>query len=97
MSWLRALLTYPQLAGDEPQALRKKFSQVWLDSGSPKEMALFCEADPTDEGLAVYFSPGCSPIGESLISSYSATPCERPKKGALVLLVGRPEASDLLE
>jgi len=57
MPWFKALLTYPQLAGDEPQALRKKFSDIWVDSGSPKEMALFCETDPTDEGLSVYFSP----------------------------------------
>jgi len=97
MSWFKALLTYPQLAGDEPQALRKKFSEIWSDSGSPKEMALFCETDTTDEGLSVYFSPGSLPAAESLISSYSGAPCEKPKKESLAMLVGHPGALDLLK
>jgi hypothetical protein len=95
MPWFKALLTYPQLAGDEPQALRKKFSDIWVDSGSPKEMALFCETDPTDEGLSVYFSPRSLPMAESLISSYSGTPCKRPKK-ELAMLVGHSDALKLL-
>jgi len=97
MPWFKALLTYQQLAGEEPQALRKKFSEIWSDSGSPKEMALFCETATSAEGLSVYFSPGCLPVAESLISTYTGTPCERPQKEDLAMLVGSPDALHLLE
>ncbi len=97
MPWFKALLTYHQLAGEEPQALRKKFSEIWSDSDSPKEMALFCELDTSAEGLSVYFSPGCLPVAESLISSYSGSPCDRPKKEDIAMLVGHPNALHLLK
>jgi len=96
MRWHKALLTYPQLAGDEPETLRKKFANIWADSGTPKGMALFCNVDATDEGLTVYFSPGSSPKAESLISSYSGTPCKKPKKESTAMLVGQPDALKLL-
>ena len=97
MPWFKAVLTYPQLAGEEPQALRKKFHDIWIDSGSPKEMALFCESTTSAEGLLVYFSPGSSPAAESLISSYSGSPCEKPTKEDLAMLVGEHSALHLLE
>ena len=97
MPWFKALLTYHQLAGEEPQALRKKFYDIWIDSDSPKEMALFCELDTSAEGLSVYFSPGCLPVAESLISSYSGSPCDKPKKEDTTVLVGHPNALHLME
>jgi len=98
MTWFEVSLTLGQLATEELQALQKRFEELWLASGSPKEMALFSEAFPATVGrLSVYFSPACLPAAESLISSYSGVSCEKPKKEDLGLLSGHSNAWDLLE
>jgi hypothetical protein len=97
MTWYKVPLTADQIGNDAMVEIQKQFQSLFDSSGSPKEMALFCDKEPFGISISLYFSPTTLTALESLIKAYSGIPCEKPKKDSMALLVGHQNAWDLLE
>jgi len=98
MTWYKISLTQDQVEEREIFTLRDRFHKLFLDSGCPKNMALFSTPPLSKNDWPFYLSPACLPVAESLIASYSGVPCEKPKKEEFLSCVaGDGDAIDLLE
>jgi hypothetical protein len=105
MSWHKIILTIKDIAAGKNIILQEDFEKLWIDSGCPMEMALFCDAMPKYEQPGMeqshYVSPYSLPYASSFISSYSAVPCKKPRWSpgdkSMAKLVGAPEAWHLLK
>jgi hypothetical protein len=83
MSWHKAFFTDDQVGSGEHQKLRDVFIAAWIAAGSPKRVAVFLgkrvPGEHRGEGLhPIYFSPAAIEQFSSLITRYSAEPCEVP-------------------
>jgi hypothetical protein len=99
MSWFKVYLIYEQAAENEHIKLQHDFHKLFIDNQNPEGMALFSDRYEWDNQVffPFYFSPDSVRFTKTLISSYSGTPCEQPKKAFLKLLAGRPVDFDLSE
>ena len=61
-------------------------------AGSPREAAVFGMTFPETGEVELFFSPSASKLLEALLKRRSRTPCERPSKDDVRLVVG-PEAA----
>lgn len=98
MSWFKVTLTHNQVSAGEMLKIPEEFQDLYIASGMPQNMALFCSAEPIspDELAILYFSPASATIASALISKYSGVPCEAPK-GELPWLAGDKGARSLLK
>ena len=96
MSWFKVYLTYEQAVPNGYIKLQKDFYKLCIENQTPEKMALYYEWDE-QVYFPFYFSPGSLQFAKTLISSYSGTSCEQPKKEYLKLLVGQPVDFDLLK
>ncbi|MFC1533629.1 hypothetical protein ACFL7M_09730 [Thermodesulfobacteriota bacterium] len=98
MSWHRILLTSDQVKEGEIKELQKKFREVFHEAGLPNEMALFAGLPLNSGERPFYLTPVCLKYANDLISHYSGSPCEKPKRGGLEpsLVIGFNKAWDLL-
>ena len=99
MSWHKIKMTSAQIANADHIKIQDEFKKIFTSSNAPKEMALFSSKVPKSpqEFVVLYFSPGCSPLADSLISQNSGTPSEIPKEMEVALMVGQDDAWDLLD
>ena len=88
MSWHKAFFTDDQVGRDEHQKLRDLFIATWIAAGSPKRVAVFLgkriSGERRGEGRhPIYFSPAATEHFPSLITRYTAEPCEVPYSAEL--------------
>ena len=98
MPWIRILLNSDQVKDGEIKRLQAKFREIFSERGMPGDMALFA-GSPTDAGsYPFYLTPACANVSESLISEYSGTPCDKPKKTGMepTMAIGLNRGWDLL-
>lgn len=97
VSWFKVSLTSNQVASGEINKIQHEFDNLYHAAGRPKDMALFSATLPVskDDFAVLYFSPVSLSVATSLISKYSGTACEAPKKG-FALLAGNKSALNLL-
>ncbi len=90
MSWFKVSLTCDQVMAGAINKLRKDFRKLYIKNRSPQGMALFLGIPEWDKQqiYPLYFSPSSSQFTEDLISSYSGTPCEQPKKDDVSIIGG---------
>jgi len=97
MSWHKSTLTTEQI--EEQQALVKledEFEKLFMEADGPEDMALFSDNNYIGDAISIYFSPGCNPSCEALISQYEGKECDPPARGDVFLLAGDDDACDLL-
>ena len=99
MSWYKISLTNEQVTDQEMFNIQHRFRELFMKTGGPKDMALFCSASPVskEEFAIIYFSPSCSPVTDLIIAQYWGEPCEKPAKDVVALLMGHADAWDLLD
>ena len=98
MDWVRILLKNDQVRAGEIKNLQQAFRDAFHEAGTPNEMGLFAGLPLSTGELPFYLTPVCSRFAQKLISDYSGTPCEKPKKSGLepTLVIGFNKAWDLL-
>ena len=98
MTWFKILLTNDQVNAGGIKEFHKKFREAFHAAGLPNEMALFAGQPLSNGDQPFYLTPACSDLAETLISSYSGSPCEKPKKGGLepTMVIGFNKAWDML-
>ncbi len=97
MSWHKATFTTEQI--EEQQSLVKledQFEKLFMVAEGPADMALFSDNNYTGDTISIYFTPGCNPSCDELISQYKGTECDPPVRGGVFLLAGNDDACDLL-
>jgi hypothetical protein len=99
MSWFKVYLIYEQAVANEHIKLQRDFHKLFINNQTPEGMALFSDRYEWDNQVffPFYFSPASVQFTQTLISSYSGTPCEEPEKAFLRLLEGRLVDFELLE
>ena len=99
MSWFKVYLTYEQAAAKEHIKLQQDFHKICIENQTPEGMALYSGRYEWRNQVffPFYFSPASVRFAKTLISSYSGTSCEQPKKEYMKLLIGRPVDFDFLE
>ena len=97
MPWHKVLFSSEQIEQDRALFdLEKKFEKIYIDSGGPSDMALFSDNEYQDNNIYIYFTPGCSPACDGLISEYNGEECETPGIEHVSLVTGNDDAEDLL-
>ena len=70
---------------EETQKIQNTFQSFYLsNNGKTNNMALFSRRDGSSKMSTFYFTPNA----KSIADIFNATPCERPPKDGLGLLVG---------
>lgn len=64
--------------------IMEAFTPVFAAAGCPHDMAVFSRYDLKTNMVTVYFSPSAS----GLAKAFNASPCEKPVRPGLGLLVG---------
>lgn len=98
MTWHKVLLTKKQI--EEEQVLmqmERQFEQSYIAAEGPSDMALFSDDEYQDDTIHIYFSPGCSPSCDELITQHGGEECDPPKVEHTFLVTGNDDAEDLLE
>jgi len=81
---------YSKEIGDGIQAyqpsnqIQEVFTPFFIAAGCPHDMAVFSRYDLKRNIVTVYFSPSACEIAKT----FNATPCEKPSRSGLGLLVG---------
>jgi hypothetical protein len=99
MSWFKVSLTNEQVAEENLIKLQENFMRLYRENYAPEGMALFSGKPELEDNQLihpVYFSPASVQFAQTLIYSYSGTPCEQPGEEDMSLLVGRRSDFDLL-
>lgn len=73
-------------------AMQNTFIPLFARIGQPHDMALFSWSEPKSHDVIIYFSPAAA----QMAGMYGATPCERPSRQGLSLLVGDQRCWGLL-
>ena len=60
------------------------FTSAYIAAGQPIEMAVFSRNDPKANIVTVYFTPSAMVLAKA----FGASPCEKPDREGLGLLVG---------
>jgi hypothetical protein len=100
MNWYEISLTKGQIEEGVLAILQNDFRRLWQLVGEREDMALFVETHQGQRnGQRCFISPGSLPWAESIISHYFASPCDPPEKSKVTLeiLIGHPEAEELIE
>lgn len=80
--------------GDEQEAyqalakIKQTFTPFFLAASGPPEMIVFYEDHPKTHVLTVYFSPATYEVA----MLFNATPCAKPSRHSLVILLGDQRA-----
>ena len=97
MSWYEVILSREQVVEGVSEKIQSDFEELFIKSGKPPEMALFCDIFTAPQ-FSMYFSPVSAQYASDLIAAYSGDPCEKPNASEITLLVGdRSSAWDLLQ
>ena len=98
MAWYKIILTEKQVKDGEVKNLHQSFRNFFYEVKNPSEMGLFAGSPLDNGGLPFYLTPACEKPAKSLISRYSGTSCEKPKKLPFepTLSIGYNKAWDLL-
>lgn len=98
MSWHKVLFTFEQIEQERALLeLGKKFEQIYITAQGPSDMALFSDNEYQDNRINIYFTPGCSPACDNLISEYNGVECDAPDIEHVSMVTGNDDAEDLLE
>ncbi len=98
MSWYKVLFTFEQIEQERALlALEKVFEKFYIDADGPSDMALFSDNEYQNNKINIYFTPGCSPACDNLISEYNGEKCQPPNIEHVTLVTGNDDAEDLLE
>lgn len=73
---------------------RQAFAPIITVNMAPIDFALFSRFNVEDGSVDVYVTPQLANITSSLLTYFSATPCDKPKVGGVGLLVGNLNASE---
>ena len=87
MSWHKVFLSVDQILARVQFQLQDQFEVLFMIAGRPKDMALF-SGPMTDDGVALYFSPGAAKYAQGLIEQYNGSKCEKPTGPDIALEVG---------
>jgi hypothetical protein len=97
MSWHKVLLTTKQIEEQRTLVqLEDQFDKLFLAADGPSDMALFSDNDYEGDMISIYFTPGCNPSCDGLITQYGGKECDPPEVGHVFLLAGDDDAKDLL-
>ncbi|MFQ5659328.1 MAG: hypothetical protein ACE5GZ_02810 [Gammaproteobacteria bacterium] len=97
MAWNKVLLTTEQIEEQRVlETLEKRFEKLFIAADGPEDMALLSDNEYKDGRITIYFTPGCSPCCDDLISQYSGEECDPPTIDHVFLLDGNDDALDLL-
>ena len=97
MSWQKVSFTTEQI--EEERALIKledEFERLFMTADGPSDMALFSDNEYEDDRITIYFTPGCHPFCDTLITRYAGKECKPPARGDVFLFAGNDDACDLL-
>ncbi len=97
MTWNKVLLASEQI--EEQRALenlKKQFEKLYIRADGPDDMALLSDNEYKNGKIGIYFTPGCQPFCDDLISRYNGEECEQPTIDHVFLLDGNDYALDLL-
>jgi len=97
MTWNKVLLSTEQIEEQHAlEKLEKQFEKLFIGADGPDDMALFSDNEYKDGKINIYFTPGCNPSCDDLISQYSGEECDPPTIDHVFLLDGNDYALDLL-
>ena len=99
MEWRKIVLSSRQVVTAEIQRIQNLFETLYLEAGSPEDMALFSSITPKrpEDCVTLYFSPGSRQFAAVIFYVYSAQPCPKPQITEVAKLVGCEDAWSLLE
>jgi hypothetical protein len=105
VSWHKVTLTVSGIPAQELTTLRNKFFEIWIASGSPRGIGLFCDIEPQAQldrqvgtQISFYFSPDALHLASSLVSdSTVAICCEPPDARRVIFVAGDEGCWELLE
>jgi len=97
MEWNKVVLTYSQIENDGILSrLKEQFLVVFMKTKDTTDMAILSDNDYTDNKIAIYFSPACSPACEVMLRFYGGIPCESPSRDHSFVLAGDDEVVESL-
>jgi hypothetical protein len=92
MSWYQIHLTPEENIAGKQFQIQAAFTPVIMVNTAPKEFALFSAFNVHDGSVDVYVSPQLAAVTKSMIASFKAAACHKPKPGSVGLLVGHQDA-----
>ena len=95
MKWYKITLSAEEVVSGKKEAIRMQFDVFLKKAGNPKDAVLFVRGLGKEE-VEVFISPKAAELATTLVKEYSAIECERPAKDNLYLLLGSPQALDIL-
>ncbi len=98
MAWHKVVLSLEQIEKQKILAkLEHEFEQHFMKAEGPSDMALLSDKEYEGDKISIYFTPGCNPSCDAIISQYQGTECDAPGIAQVILLTGNDDALDLLE
>lgn len=100
--WYRIAFTNEQIFIGTLSRVGLAIARAFDGAGRPKEAAVFASEplfsdEPGDEGTTLmFFSPEAARCCAGIIRSYSGSPCNKPPKEGLSLMIGNTRAWSLL-
>jgi hypothetical protein len=99
MPWHKIVMNRDEAIRGKGSQLQREFEAIFFTFLGPEQLALFTLRDMLAEPRLYYVSlpEDMKPHPDLFLERYSATPCEKPKKSDVGLLVGDMAAWDMLE
>jgi hypothetical protein len=99
MSWRKVTITAEQNTSAQPLAeIVNGFSALLGRRTPPSGVGLFTQLrNSQDFSFTVYFSPACSDYCPDYLDQIHAEACDTPRSSEVHLLLGNPDAGDLLK
>lgn len=94
-TWHKLSLTMADLAAGNEIGIVAALALAHARAGGPAEV-VFRQVDRRVEGIDLYFSGASVEYVGDLVAIYGATPCERPVRRAVRILVGQTDALEVL-
>jgi len=93
MSWYEVTISAHQSDFYQHGRLQDTFTEIFIQLGRPKDMALFDGGWSRSDTFNIYFTPACAshPVMKCLMDNWGAVLCEEPTRETEVelgLLVG---------
>ena len=79
MAWYKVTLTTEQI--EQERALidiEHQFEKIYIEADGPSDMALFSDNQYSAGTVSIYFSPGCDPSCNHIITQYKGRNVKLP-------------------
>src|SRR5712692_8389897 len=96
MDWRQVRVSAADAANLRHVALQNEFEQRFIKLQAPPDMALFAgdwtrdraSSGTRDDYYLIYFSPASANHSADIVAKYGGSPCGKPARAGLSLLVG---------